>query len=86
MFPTALAWLTAVTGDPDGARRMNVGGAIGGVLLTGLVGLLVGWFGPAAIPWAVAAYGTAAAGLAATLPAADERRPVTAGAATSAHH
>lgn len=83
VFGTSLAWLTRATGDPDGARRMNVGGAVGGVLLPGSIGLLVGAVGSQVVPWAIAACAAAAAVLAATLPPADGRRPDT-GAAASA--
>lgn len=80
VFGTTLAWLTAVTGDPDGTRRMNVGGAFGGVLLPGLVGVLVAGFGAGAIPWAIAVFALVAAGLAAVLPTVDDQRPADAGA------
>lgn len=81
VFGTTLAWMTAVTGDPDGTRRMNVGGAFGGVLLPGLVGVLVGAFGAGAIPWAIGGFALVAAGLAARLPTVDDQRPGPPGAA-----
>lgn len=84
VYATLLSWLTAATGDADGARRMNVGGAVGGIALPFAIGLLVDAFDPGMVPWAVAAYAAVTAGLAATLPAADDQRPAAAGAATSA--
>ena len=86
MFGTTLAWMTAASRDPDGARRLMMAGAVGAVVLPGLVGLLVGAAGPAVIPLAIATFAVAAAGLAATLPPVDDQRPAVPGAATSAHH
>lgn len=71
VFPTSLAWLTRVTGDPDGARRMTVGGAIGAVVLPGGIGLLVGVAGPSLIPWSIAILALITAALAVRLPSAD---------------
>jgi FHS family glucose/mannose:H+ symporter-like MFS transporter len=84
VFPTTLAWLTQATGDRHGARRLMIGGALGGVLLPGLIGLLVGAVGAVAVPWAVAAFAVIAAGVTATLPPTDGRRPEELGAAASA--
>lgn len=83
VFPTTLAWMTRATGDPDGARRMTVGGAVGSVLLPGSIGLLVGWAGPSVIPWAIATFAGATALVATRLPAADQPRPTTFARATS---
>lgn len=83
VFPTTLAWVARVTDDPDAARKLLLGGALGAVVLPGVIGLLTRSIGPSAIPWATATAGAAAAMLAATLPRTDGRRPTATGAATS---